>query len=82
MKRLRDKESWISKIKRESEYQDLLVEERVKRLKEIRQVKDRYFPIIETAQALVDCVEKYVRQECLRSELLNKTKELKKLLER
>ena len=37
--------------------------------------------IVPAAQALVDAVERYVKQRCLRSELLNKTKELKKLLE-
>lgn len=36
--------------------------------------------IIKAAKELVECVEKYVRQECLRSELLIKKENLKRLL--
>ena len=36
--------------------------------------------ILPAAQALVDAVERYVKQGCLRSELLNKKNALKKLL--
>ena len=78
--KLRDKESWVSKIKRGEDCTDIILEEKINCLKEIRQVKDRYSPIVEAAQALVDAVERYVRQECLRSELLNKTKALKALI--
>ena len=35
--------------------------------------------ILPAAQALVDAVERYVKQRCLRSELLMKKEELKKL---
>lgn len=34
----------------------------------------------EAGKALVDAIERYARQDCLRSELLNKTAEFKKLL--
>ena len=36
--------------------------------------------ILPAAQALVDAVERYVKQRCLRSELLNKKDDIKKLL--
>lgn len=41
---------------------------------------DRVQEIYEAASVLVDSVEKYVRQECLRSELLAVKDNLKKLL--
>ena len=34
----------------------------------------------EAGKALVEAIERYARQDCLRSELLNKTAEFKKLL--
>lgn len=37
-------------------------------------------PIKEAALNLVDAVERYMRQECLRSELLNTKEHLKKLI--
>ena len=37
-------------------------------------------PFLEAAQDLVDAVEKYTRQECLRSELMIKKDKLKELL--
>ena len=37
-------------------------------------------PFLEAAQALVDAVERYVKQRCLRSELLIKTKQLKDII--
>ena len=43
---------------------------------------DRVQDITEAALVLVDSVEKYVRQECLRSELLARKDNLKKLLEK
>lgn len=43
---------------------------------------DNIQDIYEAALNLVDAVEKYVRQECLRSELLARKDNLKKLLEK
>lgn len=45
---------------------------------------DGYFhclkDLVPSVERLIDCVERYVKQECLRSELLNSKEELKKLL--
>ena len=38
--------------------------------------------IQEATWKLIDCVERYVRQDCLRSELLARKDKLKKLLEK
>ena len=38
--------------------------------------------ILPAAKALVDAVERYVKQKCLRSELLMKTKQLKDIIEK
>jgi len=38
-------------------------------------------PILRAASGLVDAVERYMRQECLRSELAMKKETLKKLIE-
>lgn len=42
----------------------------------------KYNPILLAASDLVDAVERYMRQECLRSELMMKKDTLKKLIER
>jgi len=46
----------------------------------LRMFKKEMEEIIKAAKELVECVEKYVRQECLRSELLIKKENLKRLL--
>lgn len=51
-------------------------------------IKDTYIDVLEgrirelnaAARALVDAVERYVRQECLRSELINTKERLKAML--
>ena len=58
--------------KRDSYYQYLDCENEV--------LRSRQKKIKAGAQALIDAVERYVRQECLRSELLIKKEELKRLI--
>lgn len=48
--------------------------------KEVTEILSRNQRIKSAAQSLVDAVERYTRQECLRSELMNKVKALKELL--
>lgn len=46
----------------------------------LKEVKGVDVELIDAAQDLVDAVERYTRQECLRSELMMKKDKLKELL--
>ena len=48
----------------------------------VEELRIKFNPILRAAFDLVDAVERYMRQECLRSELMMKKETLKKLIER
>lgn len=80
--KLRDKESWVTTEKKELECEDLLIEERLKCLKEIRKIKDRYAEFVNKVQELRNVQNAHAKtmQYGLRNQAIALGKEVDKML--